>query len=126
MAEIDVTAQLGKILNEYSKEVKRATNNSIDVVAKESVQKLKDNSPKKSGSYAKGWRLKRSRGLTGINEVTIHNATDYQLTHLLENGHIVRNKKGEYGRAPAHPHIAPVEDWIGQELPEEIRKELEE
>lgn len=121
---INITDQMEKILNDYSVEVKRATNNSIDVVAKQAVSKLKNSSPRKSGSYARGWGIKRERGSGGINTVTVHNKTNYQLTHLLENGHVIRNKKGTYGRAPAHPHIKPVEEFAKSELPAEIEREL--
>lgn len=118
-----VASQVGKILDEYSVEVKRATNNSMDVVAKEAVTKLKNTSPKRSGKYARGWTVKRERGSGGINTETVHNRV-YQLTHLLENGHIVRNKKGTYGRVPGIKHIAPVEEWAKSELPLEIEREL--
>lgn len=121
---INITDQMEKILNDYSVEVKRATNNSIDVVAKQAVSKLKNSSPRKSGAYARGWGIKRERGSGGINTVTVHNKTNYQLTHLLENGHVIRNKKGTYGRAPAHPHIKPVEEFAKSELPAEIEREL--
>lgn len=127
MAEISITAQMEEILNEYSKEVARAANNSIDVVAKATVQRLKNKTWKKNVGrrYSSGWRLKRERGLNGINNVTVYNATSPQLTHLLEKGHVIRNKKGEYGRAPAYPHIGPAEELAITELPEEIKKELE-
>ena len=119
--------QLDNILDEYSKEVARATNNSIDVIAKEAVSKLKNTSPKRpgGGDYARSWGLKRKRGKSRINEVVVHNKNHYQLTHLLENGHVIRNGVGEYGRAPAIKHIQPVEQWANSELPLEIERELE-
>lgn len=121
-----ITEQITEIFDEYSRDMKRKVNNSVDKVGKESVNQLKANSPKKTGDYAKGWRLKRERGRKGINDVTIHNATDYHLTHLLENGHVIRNKKGTYGRAPAHKHIKPVEEYFNSEVVAEIQRELEE
>lgn len=125
-----VTIQMEKILDTYSKEVARATNNSIDVVAKESVRKLKSTSPrsvKHTRKYAEGWGLKRDRNQKnrGINDVIVRNKTNYQLTHLLENGHIIRNGKGVYGRTNGIKHIAPVEEWARDELPREIERELE-
>ena len=123
---MDLTSQIAEIFDEYNRDMKRKVNNSVDVVGKEAVSRLKSTSPKKSGDYAKGWRLKRERGRNGINDVTIHNATDYHLTHLLENGHVIRNKKGTYGRAPAHKHIAPVEEYFNSEVVEEIQRELEQ
>ena len=127
MAEISITDQMEKILAEYTKEVKRATNNSIDVVAKQVVSKLKSKTWKKKvgRNYSAGWRLKRERGSNGINDVIVYNATNPQLTHLLENGHDVVNAKGKVGRAPAYPHIGPAEEWASNELPLEIKKELE-
>lgn len=118
-----VSVQLGQIFNEATKEVKRAASNSQDKIAKEGVQKLRNTSPRKTGDYAKGWRVKRERG-RDIPIVTIHNATDYQLTHLLENGHVVVNGKGTYGRAPAKKHIKPVEEWAKSALPEEFEREF--
>ena len=123
MAEVSV--QVEKILDDFSKEVRRATANSMDVVAKEAVSKLKSTSPKKTGDYAKGWGIKRERGSGGIPIVTVHNRTNYQLTHLLENGHVIRNAKGTYGRTRAIKHIAPVEQWANDELPREIEREME-
>lgn len=120
-----ITAQLQKILNDYSEDVRRAANESIDVVSKAAVKKLKSSSPRKTGSYAKGWTAKKEHGSGDIYTVTVHNKTDYQLTHLLENGHVIRNKKGTYGRVPGIKHIKPVEEWAQNELPNEIRKELE-
>lgn len=119
-----VAIQMEKILDEYDVKVKRATNNAIDVVAKQSVQKLKSTSPKKTGEYARGWGIKRDRGTGGIHTATVKNKV-YQLTHLLENGHVVRNAKGTFGRAPGIKHIKPVEEWAKSELPMEIERELE-
>lgn len=118
-----VSAQVAEILEEYSERVKDVTNNAIDKTAKESSSKLKNTSPKRTGKYARGWRVTKKRGSGGIETVTVHNR-HYQLTHLLENGHIVRNKKGTYGRTSGIPHIAPVEEWAQSELPAEIEREL--
>lgn len=118
-----VAVQMKEILDEYSQDVKDATNDAIDSTAKESVRKLKSTSPKKSGKYARGWTLKRDRSVNGIKDVTVHNK-QYQLTHLLENGHVVRNAKGTYGRTNGIKHIKPVEEWASSELPLEIEREL--
>ena len=118
-----VALQMQDILDDYSKDVKEATNDAIEKTSKESVRKLKNTSPKKSGEYAKGWKLKKDRGRDGIATVTVHNKI-YQLTHLLENGHVVRNAKGTYGRTNGIKHIAPVEEWAESELQQEIERKL--
>ena len=123
---LDLTGQISEIFDDYNRDMKRKVNNSVDKVGKDAVDKLKSTSPKKTGDYARGWKLKRERGRNGINDVVIHNATDWHLTHLLENGHVIRNAKGTYGRAPAHVHIKPVEEYFNSEVVEEIQRELEE
>lgn len=118
-----VAIQMEKILEQYSKEVKDVTDKSIEKVSKESVQKLKNTSPKRTGKYARSWTKKKVKGRNGIDEVTVHNK-QYQLTHLLENGHIVRNSKGTYGRTNGIKHIKPVEEWAQDALPQEIERRL--
>ena len=123
----NVTGQIREIFDDYTVEVKRATNNAMDIVAKECVQRLKNTSPKRTGRgkhYANGWAVTRKRGLVGINQVEVYNKSKPQLTHLLENGHIVRNAKGTYGRARAFKHIEPTEEWAAAELPDRIEREL--
>ena len=126
--ETSVGKQMEKILDDYSQEVRRATTNAIDDVAKEAVQKLKNTSPKQAKhrrKYAEGWALKREKTSTGVPEVTVYNKTNYQLTHLLENGHIISNGRGEYGRTRPIKHIGPVNEWACDELPKEIERELD-
>ena len=122
-----IAIQMDRILDQYDKEVKKVTDESIEKVSKEAVRKLKNTSPKGTPHrrrYAEGWRKKKTKGRNGIDEVTVHNATNYQLTHLLENGHIIRNAKGTYGRTNGIKHIAPVEEWAQDELPQEIERRL--
>ena len=115
-----VTAQMNELLDQVNKEVEESAKKNIKAVAKESVAKLKNTSPMKTGSYAKGWGTKKK----GDMDVVVHNRTDYQLTHLLENGHVIRNKKGTYGRTHGIKHIAPVEEWAVDELPRRIIEDI--
>ena len=115
-----VTAQMTELLDEVNKGIEKSAKTNIQQVARESVNKLKNTSPVKSGSYARGWGTKKQ----GDMDVVVHNRTDYQLTHLLENGHVIRNKKGTYGRTHGIKHIAPVEEWAVDELPRRIIKDI--
>ena len=115
-----VTAQMKELLDEIDKDIEKSAKTNIQTVAKESVVKLRNTSPRKTGSYAKGWGVKKQ----GDMDVVVHNRTDYQLTHLLENGHVIRNKKGTYGRTNGTKHIAPVEEWAVDELPRRIIEDI--
>lgn len=119
-----LAVQMREILDDYSTEVVRATNAAEQKVAKEAASKLRNTSPKRTGKYAKSWKVKTQRGSAGIDEVIVYNRDHYQLTHLLENGHVIRNKKGEYGRTSPIKHIEPVNDWAGDALVKEIEREL--
>lgn len=115
-----ISIQMKELLNEVNEDVRKATKRNIDAVSKEAVQKLRNTSPKKTGSYAKGWGTKKQ----GEMDIIVYNRTDAPLTHLLENGHVIRNKKGTFGRVPGRKHIAPVEEWASDELPRRITEDI--
>lgn len=125
--QVSIQAQLEKILDEYTADVKEVVNDAINDVSKEAVQKLKSTSPKRNAKgkhYANGWAAQKTRNHLGVDSVLIYNKSKPQLTHLLENGHVIANGRGEYGRTNGIKHIAPVEEWAAQELPAEIVREL--
>ncbi|MFJ5564826.1 HK97 gp10 family phage protein [Lysinibacillus xylanilyticus] len=97
----DLAREINRTLANYSNGVGEQVERLAEQVAKEGALRLKANSPIRSGSYQKGWRAKK----VGKSWV-VHNATSYQLTHLLEKGHA----KVDGGRVPAKVHIAPVEE----------------
>ena len=119
MSKGALSVQMADLLDAVDRETKAAIRKDFNAVAKECVQKLKSTSPKRSGSYASGWTVKKEG-----DDYIVHNKTDYQLTHLLENGHVIRNAKGEYGRTKAHKHIEPVEQWANEELPRRVMSDL--
>lgn len=110
-------------LSEYSKDIQDGIAEEAIDVAKKGASKLKQTSPKstksgRKGKYAKGWRVKMTKGFDSISCV-IHNATDYQLTHLLENSHLTHNG-GKY--VPKQKHIEPVHDECVKEYEEQVKK----
>lgn len=115
-----VSAQMEDLLDEVNLEVRQVTEESIDASSKAAVKKLRENSPKRKGDYAKGWAVKKEDKLTRV----VYNKTHYQLTHLLENGHVVKNQHGEYGRVNGEKHIEPVEEWAANDVVERIERGL--
>nr|WP_242223624.1 HK97 gp10 family phage protein [Bacillus cereus group sp. BfR-BA-01380] len=94
--------EIAKELGIYTREIEEKVEKEQVEVAKDAVSKLRSlNNPKLTGKYRKGWRVKKVG-----KDVFIHNATHYQLTHLLENGHA----KVGGGRVSGIPHIRPIEE----------------
>lgn len=123
-----IQAQVAAILEDYSADVQTVANEVVETVAKEAVQKLKSTSPKRTSKgkhYATGWAMNIQRGPLGAKTVTVYNKTKPQLTHLLENGHVIANKYGQYGRTQPIKHIEPVEEWAAQELEARIVRSIE-
>lgn len=115
--------QMKRILDEYNEEVQETTNEVMDSVSKESVRQLKTASPKGPKGYARGWTRKKESS-RGISTFIVHNKKFAYLTHLLNNGHIIRNKYGTYGRKNGDNHIGNVEQWANQEVVSEIERKL--
>ena len=122
---IDIDAQMKEILDAVRNDVNNATEEALASVPKEAAAKLKATSPKGKGTrhagrYTRGWRVKKEGRLSAV----VHNATDWQLTHLLEKGHVIRNKYGTYGRARAFSDIKAVEEWAQDQFPMKILRGL--
>lgn len=85
---------------------------------KSAVKRLKAVSRKRSGKAAKGWTstVDHASLEQGV-EVTVHNNKRYQLTHLLEKGHKIKNQTGKtYGVAPGDGVIEAVAEEVGREF----------
>lgn len=110
-------------LRDYSEEVTEAVKESVDAAGKECVKILKKTSPKDTGDYAKGWRKQKAYESRTDLRVEIYNATDYQLTHLLEDGHDIRNKPGGpiLGHVDPYPHIQPASDQASVLLERDVK-----
>ena len=63
---------------------------------------------RRSNTYNQGWRGDMVTRTKTQSTGWVHNATNWQLTWLLENGHLVTNKKGGVGWASPHRHIKPI------------------
>lgn len=106
------------ILNEYSTDVQDGIDKAAQTLANQAASNLKASSGTyeiHTGKYNKGWRVKTEKGRGSIDCI-VHNATNWQLTHLLENGHTTRNG----GRTKAFEHIRPVEQKCVKEYTKDV------
>lgn len=123
---------LKEVLGGYSKEIDDLTKEIAEEVAKECVKKVKDASPvnqkntQHKGRYKRGWRMDIQKGF-GTVEATIHNKTDYQLTHLLERPHAKKNQYGVYGTTypKSEGHISKVQEEATREFEKELVRRIE-
>lgn len=91
--ELKIELDYKDILKKYSNE------------CKQNLKRISPSDNKRTKSYADGWEVVIERNNKDDYSATVWNATDWQLTHLLENGHIIANKRNGVGWASAKPHI---------------------
>ena len=103
-------------LQNYSEAIQEKATEKAKEVGQSGVNRLRNTSPERTGSYKSGWRLKK----VGKGYV-IHNATNYQLTHLLEKSHLQRDGS----MSTPQVHIRPVEQQVIREYVNEVRRVIE-
>lgn len=126
MATIPID-QLASAISEQLEAFQNATDEvikqAVDETGKSGRAQLRNDSPKRTGAYAKSWTFGQNttkRNPHAYTRTLYAKSPHYRLTHLLEYGHrLVRNGR-VYGRARAIPHIAPVEERVEVELEERI------
>lgn len=115
-------SDINKILEEYALDIQESITESAYNIANKGMKDLKNEKSTyqvRTGNYNKGWRVKKEKGNNYV-KAKIHNATDYQLTHLLENGHKTRNG----GTTRKFIHIAPVENYCVEEFQKQVENIL--
>lgn len=123
MAKYNSLIDINEILNEYSSDIQESVTEAAYKVAEDGKNKLKVKSPKRTGDYRKGWRVDKRHG-KGFVHATIYNATNWQLTHLLENGHDWVGRDGQRKKDAAKPitHIKPIELECNQAFEKDVEQ----
>jgi hypothetical protein len=121
----DFAETLAAQMAEYTAEVADEVNKQIDNLAKEVNETIKQHVTfeQPTGDYVKSFRLRLKPGNTRFNHTVIWHvkAPHYRLTHLLENGHALRNG----GRSKAFPHIKYGEELVQNRIEEIVREAVE-
>lgn len=113
----ELAAAVVQELRGYREEVKGDLFESVDEAADACVATLRTTSPKDTGDYRKGWRKRTAYKSDSDIRLQVHNKTDYQLTHLLEDGYA----KVTGGRVEGQPHIGPAADQAAQLLEKDVK-----
>ncbi len=106
---MDKLTDISKVLEDYTNDIQESICDVADQISKEGKNRLKNTKNTyhiRTGKYNKGWNVKKEKGNNYI-KATIYNKTDYQLTHLLEYGHLTRSGS----RTRAYTHIEPVNNY---------------
>lgn len=123
MSGQDLQAQVEALLNQYGKQCSEVVNEAVHEVSKEALKKLKKESPKRTGRYKKGWKVKKNDDKFSANDILYgKEASTYAIAHLLEHGHATRNG----GRTAPIPHVKNVEEWAQKALVDTVEKKLKE
>lgn len=92
-------------VREYTEDVIEAIDQKVENTADLVLADVRQNAPKKTGKYAKGF-VKTDKSLPGRRRFVVWNRKYYWLVHLLEFGHA----KVKGGRVPGKPHLIPAHD----------------
>ena len=118
-----------KELNRYTEEVEARVAAAVIEVGNLGAKELQGiNQVDESNvwkNYPRGWTTENKRR-KGQQTSEIHNKTYYRLTHLLENGHVIKNGTGRtYENTRACPHIEAVDKKSVELLDKKIREAIE-
>ena len=115
-----LAAAIADALEEFQEETMQDVKTSVKAAAKVCVESLEETSPKRKkkreNPYSEGWRAKVTYESGTDIRVQVYNKTNYQLTHLLEDGHA----KVSGGTVPGTPHIEPAAEKASQMLLKDI------
>ena len=131
-SEFDVTAVVSALNRECNNTVEEV-DKAIAEAGRAALDYLLENSPVdtsksaklhisggklkgSSGLYRKGWRMKTYTE-NGVKAVKVYNETCYQLTHLLEFGHLAKNGKF----VQPVPHIKQAEELAERVLEDKLQ-----
>lgn len=113
-----LAAAVSAELESYRQEVTDGVKQSVKDAAVLCREEIRAASPVRTGRYRKGWQTSKAYESSEEIRVIVHNKTDYQRTHLLENGHLTRDG---VSRVPGIPHIAPAEEHAAQTLQNKVK-----
>lgn len=109
----DVAKEINLALENYVEEFSEEAERDFDLMAEETLEKLKSIAPVKTGKYKKSLKIKKEQENRLQSKRTIYASNKQHIkAHLLENGHIIKNQYGQYGRVRNIPHWKLAEEFL--------------
>ena len=115
--------EVKKTLDTYNQNITTELNKAFKELADQAADELKQGKPyhNRTGQYAADFAVTNRKGSTsiaGAETYTVYNKKHYQITHLLEFGHLTRNGK----RAAAYPHWQTALDNINKNIDRAVQE----
>lgn len=104
----DFAQAVSEVIDNYYGNIADKANLLVAETAVQTVQRLEQNAPRDKGDYARSFYIRQNKKRKDGCELEIANKR-YQLTHLLEHGHVQKVHNTIIGFANAQPH------WIQAE-----------
>jgi len=121
-----LSAELQKALETYNQEIVEGMNGAYKELADAGVAKLQTTKPyhDRTGKYSAGFAVSQRKNAvtaTGAESFTIHNKKHYQITHLLEHGHLTRSGS----RTRAFEHWKPTLEELDRKAETIVKRVVE-
>ncbi|QOS77948.1 HK97 gp10 family phage protein [Paenibacillus sp. JNUCC31] len=118
MTTINQLAQeIVRAVKAYTDDVSDAIETRVDEVAELVRADVEANAPKRTGKYAKGFKVTK-QGSSGKAKRVVWNKKKSRIVHLNEFGYAKRGG----GRVAGRPHLRPAYDRHAANLPDDIKR----
>lgn len=124
----DLANALSSILDTYEYNITEEIKEATDAVTDDTTNRLKATSPaRRPREYANNWTWTNLLNSSFSRIDTVYNqGRTWKLIHLLEWGHVVRNRRNgpTYGRAAAKPHLMPAVEYAKEIYPKKVKEAI--